>query len=256
MGWRERTAGHAIVTEVDFTLLSGLPKGVGFQALRHVEQTKPVSFIGTRDLGKNMAWPEGDDPFAEFAPDGISDYVEKVQVTAKAFCEAFDWLHGRMSELDPDFPIYGPSESVGELSLGMQIATLLECPVFSYLSDPDYLAEIACVSEPNSVVRVRCQVGPIHLRYEGGEVAAFLTTDNGPFGAIFNEFCDQTGVRKLEQSSEPGDQAMGFIAQELDRFVGVAIADPMHVTPDYQKEMSPIAQRTKKGGVKLLNNLT
>ena len=246
VSWGNRNAGHVVTTDADFTLLRRLPKGVGFQVLRH--KKKPAWFIGTRSLGKNMTWPKDEDPFAEISPDGAAKFIRTVQDSAKPFCAAFDWLHARMIPHVPD--IYGPSKLIGELSLGMQIATLLECPVFSYLSDPDYLAELACVNEPALVTRIRCQYGPFHLLYDGSAVESSSTINDGPAAEDFKALIKLPGVREMKKP--PTSQPTELLCKELNDFVGAAIADSTDITPNLD-DMAPIAQRTGSGDVKLLD---
>lgn len=251
MSSRDRDAGHVLCDEADFTRLRDLPAGVGFQVLRHGKGRKPAFFVGTRVL-RDMRWPKGDDPFAEFAPVGAPQFVQAAVATAAPFVRAFDWLHGRMSEIAPGYPVLGPAARVGELSLGLQIATLLGRPVLSYLSDADYDAELACVSEPDRVARVRCLYAGLHLLFDGGaEVQACAAVDHDNVQEFLRGVCSLPGVRKVRKPSGLTGATKSIGCEELDRFVGAPIADEMQITPDWRK-MVPVAQRTGTGEVKRL----
>src|SRR3954466_6733580 len=91
MGFRDRSAGHAVLGECDFARLDDLPKDVAFRAFLHRHKKQPIRFIGTRDSVKK--WPAAEDPFAEFAPPGSAEFVRLVGTTASSFCGAFDELY-------------------------------------------------------------------------------------------------------------------------------------------------------------------
>jgi hypothetical protein len=149
MGFRDRAAGHATLREGDFKQLENLPRPVAFQVRMFQDKEQKVWFVGTRNNLKK--WAKDDTPFCEFAPSGSPKFVKQAMETAAPFCKALDELCAFAKESLPgsQFVGYGPSRKIGELSLGLQMATLLGTRVFTFIDDDDPVeAILACVCEP------------------------------------------------------------------------------------------------------------
>jgi hypothetical protein len=270
MGFRDRAAGHATLRECDFKQLENLPKPVAFQVRMFQHKKQKIWFVGTRSNLKK--WPKDDTPFCEFAPSGSAHFVKLATETAAPFCKALDKLCALAKEAVPgsQFVGYGPSNKIGELSLGLQMATLLGTTVFTFIDDDDPVeAILACVCEPGRVVRARCEKAFVHLLFADGATSVCPVTNQGdipPNQAVYPEgvtsapvFDLDLVVERLAQISGvkrgrlPGDYSgwsKQLVSQELNTFVGAEIAEPDTVVPDYAR-MRLVAQRTAGGKVKL-----
>jgi hypothetical protein len=223
--------------------------------------------VGTR---KNLKkWGKEDDPFTEFASLGSPRFVKLATETAASFCKAFDALHAFAVEAFPDsqFTGFGPSSRVGELSLGLQMATVLGARVLSFIDDDDPdEAMLAAVCEPDRVVRARCEKLGVHLVFEGGVTTVAPLTKRGdtqasavPFpGAppvdlapVVGRLVTIPGVRAGEQPAHYFGWSKQLVSQELNAFVGTEIAEPDTVVPGYAS-MRVAAQRTASGKVKIM----
>jgi hypothetical protein len=270
MGWRNRAAGHAILEEADFAQLQDLPKPVAFQVRLLQTKQQQVWFIGTRVNLKK--WEKNDDPFSEFAPQGSPKFVKLAAETALSFCQAFDELHAWAKEALPDsqFTGYGPSKRIGELSLGLQMATVLGKRVFSFLDDDDPdEAILACVCDPGRIVRARCEKAGVHLLFENMTTTVSQMTNRGnvppiqvvypegftppppvDMGPVVDRLATITGVKKGQQPSDYFGWSKQLVSQELNAFVGAEIAEPDTVVPSYAN-MKLLAQRAAGGNIKL-----
>jgi hypothetical protein len=257
MSYRDRDAGHATLKEGDFKQLEKLPKPVAFQVRVFANKGQKVWFVGTRSNLKK--WAKDDTPFSEFAPSGSPKFVKLATETAAPFCQAFDELCACVRDALPgsQFVGYGPSKRIGELSLGLQMATLLGTRVFTFIDDDDPVeAILACVCEPGRVVRVRCEKAGIHLLFEGGATSVCPIAEGGTPadgfdpGRVVDRLARIPGVKK---GRRPGDYlgwSKQLVSQELNAFAGADIAEPDSVVPDYTR-MTLLAQRTAGGRVKL-----
>lgn len=257
MGWRDRAAGHAVLDEVDFTKLDQLPKVVAFQVWEFSHKKQKVWFIGTRSNVKK--WGKDDDPFVEFSPDGSAKFVQRVAETAASFCKAFDELHAFAKAKLPgsQFTGFGPCKKVGELSLGLQIATLLGTRVFSFIDDDDPVqAVLACVCEPDRVLRARCEKITAHLLYENGVTTVFVGkfySSSGvadPDADLVNRLAKIPDVRKGKLPKDyPFGHSKELVSKELNDFVGAEIAEADTVVPNYAN-MKVLLQRASGGKLK------
>jgi hypothetical protein len=192
--------------------------------------------------------------------------------TAAPFCKAFDELCTFAKESFPpgsQFVGCGPSKSIGELSLGLQMATLLGTRVFTFIDDDDPIqAILACVCEPGRVVRVRCEKAGIHLLFEDGatsvsnvtdpvvtpdpedDTAEFTPDSVTDLGPIVERLARLAGVKKGRPPSDTFGLSKKLVSEELNTFVGADVADPDTVVPEYAS-MRLVAQRTAGGKVKL-----
>jgi hypothetical protein len=225
MSWRSRVAAHVMLIEPNCAPLQALRSAVAFQLLSYSANDRSLWFIGTRS--DVQLWRNDDYPFAEFAPNGEARFGKLVARLAAPFCRAFDELFRQERASEPDRPFFGPSENVGELSLGLQIATLLGQPVLSMILDDDYGAALACITAPERVTRIRSAKLQMHLTFENGT---------------------------LETSSANGASPQGLIGQELDAFVGFHVSDPIGIVPPVNK-MRLIAQRCSGGRIQAASEL-
>jgi hypothetical protein len=269
MGFRNRTAGHATLQEGDFKCLENLPKPVAFQVRLFQHNERKIWFVGTR---KNLKkWVKDDTPFCEFAPAGNPKFVQLAMETAAPFCKAFDEICAFARESLPgsQYVGYGPSKKIGELSLGLQMATLLETRVLTFIDDDDpEEAILACVCEPGRVVRARCEKAGVHLLLEAGEVSFCPITGEGvppeqeadveefppgpviDLGLIVERLARIPGVKEGRLPSDTFGWSKKLVSEELNTFVGADIADPDTVVPEFAS-MRLLAQRTAGGMVKL-----
>jgi hypothetical protein len=253
--------------QADFTQLDTLPKPVALQVRLFQAKDRKVWFVGTR---KNLKkWGKEDDPFTEFAPLGSPRFVKLAVEAAASFCKAFDALHAFAVNALPDsqFTGFGPSSRVGELSLGLQMATLLGVRVLSFIDDDDPdEAVFAVVCEPGRVVRARCEKLGVHLLFEGGVTTVAPITKRGdPWASgltfpgaspvdlapLMGRLLAIPGVRAGEQPADYFGWSKQLVSQELNAFVGAEIAEPDTVVPGYAS-MRVVAQRTAGGKVKLM----
>jgi hypothetical protein len=269
MGFRDRAAGHATLQESDFKQLENLPKPVAFQVRMFQNKEQKVWFLGTRN--NLQKWAKDDTPFCEFGPSGCPKFVQLATETAAPFCKAFDELCACAKESLPgsQFVGYGPSKKIGELSLGLQMATLLGTRVFTFIDDDDPVeAILACVCQPGRVVRARCEKAGIHLLFEEGATSVCPITDQGvppdheadpeeftpapviDLRLIVERLARIPGVKHGRLSSDTFGWSKKLVSEELNSFVGADIADLDTVVPDYAS-MRLLAQRTAGGKVKL-----
>ncbi len=268
MGWRDRSAGHAILEEADFAALQDLPKSVAFQVRLFERKKKRVWFIGTRNNLRK--WEKNDDPFSEFAPLGSAKFIKKARESATSFYEAFDELCAFEKEtFGKGFSIFGPSKSVGELSLGLQIAKLLGKRVFTFIDDDDPLrAMLACIADPEGLVRIRCHKPPFHLLFERGTttVANMITDEDIQSHSTHNQeghilppidlrpyFERISQIPNVVVGERPADYAgwqKQLVSQELNAFVGYEIAEADSVVPSY-RGLKLLAQRAANGKTKI-----
>jgi hypothetical protein len=254
MGWRDRAAGHTILEQPDFTRLDALPKPVAFQARLFKTKTQQICFLGTRSNLKK--WEKNDDPFSEFAPDGSPKFVKLARETAASFCSAFDELHTFAKQTFPDsqFAGFGPSKRIGELSLGLQIATLLGATVLSFIDDDDPdEAILACVCEPGRLVRARCEKAGIHLLFTDGGTTVSQVTNRGASPVVQVNYAEGftpppivnlapmlervSAIPGVKRGKPPRDYtgwSKQLVSQELNAFVGSEIAEPDTVVPSYR----------------------
>lgn len=219
MSWRDRTAAHVTLREPEYARLEALPSDVAFQLLSYSANDRLLWFIGTRSDVE--LWRNDDYPFAEFAPNGAAQFVKLADSLAGPFCRAFDELCDEEDSSAPGRPFFGPSENVGELSLGLQIATLLGQPVLSMISDDDYGAAFACITAPEKISRIRSAKNDVHLTFENGRL----------------------------QTSSAGDiSPQDLVKQQLDAFVGFQVSEPIGIIPPVEK-MKLIAQRCSGGPI-------
>lgn len=270
MGWRNRAAGHVLLEQADFTRLGNLPKPVAFQ-VRQLQTKEPqVWFIGTRVNVKK--WEKNDDPFAEFAPRGSPKFVKLVAATAPSFCKAFDEIHAFAKEALPksQFTGYGPSKRIGELSLGLQMATLLGTRVLTFIDDDDPdEAVLACISEPGRMVRARCEKAGFHLLFENRTttVSQMAIRDNKPpvrvaypegftpptpvdVRPVMDRLAMIDGVKIGKWPKGYSGWSQQLVGQELDAFVGMEMAEPDTVVPSFAN-MKLLAQRAAGGKIKV-----
>ncbi|QEL16445.1 hypothetical protein [Limnoglobus roseus] len=271
MGWRDRAAGHAILEEPDCAQLEGLPKSVAFQVRLFRTKERKIWFIGTRANLKK--WEKNDDPFSEFAPAGNPRFVKQAAGTASSFCQSFDAIHDFARTLpDSQYAGYGPSKRVGELSLGLQLASILGTQVVSFVDDDDPTeAVLACVCEPGRVVRVRCEKAGFHLLFEKATTKASRMSNRGDVppvrllypagfsppppidaGPVVDRLAAIPGVRTGRQPKGYFGWSKQLVSQELNLFVGEEIADPDTVVPGYAG-MELLAQRAAGGKVKMFS---
>jgi hypothetical protein len=272
MGFRDRAAGHAVLKECDFSRLSDLPKDVAFRALLYRHKKLPIWFIGTRvNVDK---WPAGEDPFLEFAPPGSPEFVKLVGKTAASFCRAFDQLYEfgqKTFGKDGEYLDFGPSSAIGELSLGLQLATRLDCTVFSFIDDDDPVeANLACVCEPGRIVRIRCVKATFHFLFENGITTVSKYAKRRPMPAFkiispigftppppvdLNPVFKRMTRLPEVKAGRPIDDFLPFVKQvvseELNRFVGADIAVEDSVVPDFRK-MKPLAELLVGKKVKIM----
>jgi hypothetical protein len=270
MGWRDRAAAHAILEDAEFMQLQDLPKPVAFQVRLFQTKKLKVWFVGTRVNLKK--WEKDDYPFSEFSPLGSPKFVKLAAETAASFCKAFDELHAFAKEALPDsqYTGYGPSKRIGELSLGLQIATTLGKRVLSFLDDDDPAeAILACVCEPGRIVRARSEKAGIHLLFEKMATAVCQMTNRGnippvevdypegfappptvDLGPVVDRLAMIPGVKKSKQPTDYFGWSKQLVSQELNAFVGAEIAEPDTVVPSYAS-MKLLAQRTAGGKVKV-----
>lgn len=264
MGWRDRSAGHAVLEDANFTALQELPKPVAFQVRLFQRKKQKVWFIGTRS--NVTKWGQDDDPFSEFAPSGSAKFVKLAMASAASFCRAFDELFAIEKEVL--HPVFGPSKKVGELSLGLQIANLLGKRVFTFIDDDDPVqAILACTAEPDRIARIRCDKSAIHLVFGEGTTTVSRMTNLGnikvaypegytpppvvDMGPVFERLARISGVKKGKQPADYFGWDKQLVSQELNAFVGSEIAEPYTVVPSYTS-MKLLVQRTAGGKVRVL----
>lgn len=269
MGWRDRCAAHVLLDEGDFTQLDALPKTVAFQVRLFQTGDRNLWFIGTRANLKK--WGKTDDPFSEFAPLGSPKFAKLAADSATPFCLALDELCGFAKEFFSDSPFvgFGPCKKIGELSLGLQISTLVGKRVLTIIDDDDPVeAMFACACDSGRVIRARCEKAGIHLVFEGGETIVSQVTNRGnmpPHGAIppegfsptptidMSSVLDQLaripGVRKGSQPPDYVGWSKQLVSQELNAYVGANIAVPDTVVPSYST-MKLLAQRAAGNKIK------
>jgi hypothetical protein len=269
MGWRDRSAGHAVLEDADFTALQDLPKPVAFQVRLFQRKKQKVWFIGTRS--NVTKWEKDDDPFSEFAPSGSAKFVKLAMESAASFCRAFDELCAFEKEaFDPEFMSFGPSKKVGELSLGLQIASLLGKRVYTFIDDDDPMqAILACTAEPDRIARIRCDKSGIHFLFDDRTTTVSRMTNFGnippikvtyPEGhtpppvvdmaPVLERLARISGVKKGKQPADYFGWNKQLVSQELNVFVDAEIAEPDTVVPSYTG-MKLLAQRAAGGKVKV-----
>jgi hypothetical protein len=266
MGWRDRAAGHAILEEAGFARLEALPKTVAFQIRLFQHKKRKLWFLGTRSNLKK--WQVNDDPFCELAPAGSPEFVKLAAETAAPFCAAFDELHALAKEALPgsQYAGFGPSKKIGELSLGLQMATLLGTRVFSFIDDDDPCEAIfSCICEPGRVVRARSQKAGVHILFDGGTAAVsqvgkarkpsafravypegYTPPQLFDVGPVVDRLATLPGVKKGKKPKDYADWSKQLVSQELNAFAGADIAEPDTVVPSYAS-MKRLAQRTAGG---------
>lgn len=287
MSSRDRIAAHVVREGCDFTKLRSLPKPVAFQARLFEKKKDKVWWIGTRHGLKK--WTKKDDPFSEFAPDGSPKFVKLAKETASSFCETFDELHKILKKDAPgsQYIGYGPSKKLGELSLGLQIATMLGTRVLSFIvdDDPDE-AILICISEPERIVKIRCEKAGIHFHFESEATIvsavqepeigiaqpgrhdakyAIEIDDGAPCAdepnwaseskAIREKWLNSLAKLRAVSKGDPPTDYFGdpaeLISQELNAFVGSPITSLDTVIPDYSG-MVLLAQRAAGGELQIL----
>jgi hypothetical protein len=241
MSWRNRETGHLVSVEADFSRLADLPAGVGFRVYSRKFKQRTIWVIGTGTGPRGKKWNPGDHPFAEAAPLGSPQFIERIRELARPFCDVID----RLAALDarpaanPVTSGLPPAESrFGELSLGQQMTALLGVPVLSFLSDPDNGDELACINEPGAVRRIACQCAGLVLEFVGGVLEV-------------SPMCPATvaGIPKVRSAASPRPYNKfmhGLVVTEVDAFAGIGFADADQVLPSVG-ELPLLGERTSGG---------
>lgn len=239
MGWGDREAGYAILQAPHLERLAALPAGVGCRVFAYPKPDRPAWFITVATgMRPGRKW-NGSTAFGEPQPDGAPRYRRALRELAAPFVQAIDAL----AEEDG-----GPTSSrYAGLSLGLQLAALLEQPVFGYQSEVDYDEVAAHVTEPGGVRRIRAwrlSCG-LDLEYTSGRLRvcprvppvlrgiALVTAAREPFGRA--------------------DQPLWMCREELTQFVGQEISGPESVIPR-APELVLVAERRGNGQMTLLGD--
>lgn len=231
-----REAGHIILEEADFSQLANLPNEVGFRVYSRSFQSQTVWLVGTGKRLSNKKWDPGDHPFCEAAPNGSKTFVTRVQELAKPFCEAIDAITENNRLLGET--IGTKSWQIGELSLGQQIATILDIPVLSFISDEDNDDVLACIHEPGTVRRILCRRTELILEFADGIVSVSPECPEHLSGI--------TGVQSAVTPRQYENVMHEIAIDEIDAFVGEGFADPDQVLPGID-ELTLIGERNRNG---------
>ena len=215
-------------------------------------QRRTVWLIGTglSTGGKrwNPVWP-----FIEGNPVGSPASSEQVQELARPFCAAIDALaeHNRTLPRDqwPVNPLNGQqykplvgrtSQQIGELSLGLELSTLLGVPVFSFISDSDAGNELVCLTAPGEVRRACCQ-------REDGLVLEFVNRVVNVSPECPPALAGIAKVRSARpQRDHFGNELHEFVRAELNAYAGDGFADGENVLPEID-ELVLVGERTGTG---------
>jgi hypothetical protein len=250
MGWRDRAAGHVVLKEADWSQLEALPKDVAFQVREHSFAKRIIWLIGTRSNVKK--WNADDDPFAEFAPLGSPKFAKLAAASAPSFYGSFDtvndFVQEHVGENGP--PAFGRCKQIGELSLGVQLASLLNQKVLSLIDDED-VGSLVCISEPQRLVRIQCSILAFDLLFEKNVTTVTLATKNSKIdiSPVQKSLATIEGVKIAKRILDPMRPNL-FIPEQLNDFVGAKIAEAVTVFPDF-RELTLIAQRASGGKVRL-----
>jgi hypothetical protein len=259
MSWKNREGGHIVLSECDWSALKQLPKGVSVQVLRHENPTGVCYFIASRAI-HDTKWPKGEYAFAEFSPCGAPAYIKKVREKARVFCTAFDAIYHAepvqpinnplppgLSPMDAARLGFGPTQKIGELSLGLQMAFLLDTRVLSFIDDCDYDAEFACVNTPDGPERIHGVRLGVELLYEHGRVHAIRQP------RAFSDAVDAIrGIEGVTLAKTRSESEGRLVVTEIDRFVGRSVANPDGIIPP-EKTLTPVAERRGNGAIRLLS---
>jgi hypothetical protein len=251
MSWRNRETGHVVLEEADFSQLAKLPPGVGFRIYSRTFKGRPIWLIGTGTAPRGKQWDPGNHPFAEGSPNGSRTYISRIQQLAQPFCQAIDALAEENRKLPKDeWPIspltqkpFRPfvgrsSRQIGELSLGQQMATLLEVPILSFISDPDSDDELSCINEPGKVHRILYQRSQLVLEFVEGVLS--ISPECPEF------LLDIPNVRTAVPRRKYNDTMHGMVIKEIDAFAGKGFSDPDQILPGVE-ELSLIGERSRDG---------
>lgn len=218
MGWGDREAGYAVVQDPDIDRLADLPAGVGCRVFAYPNPDRPAWFLTVASgMRPGRKW-DGSTAFGEPQPDGSPRYRQTVRELAAPLVQAIDAL----AEEDG-----GPDSSrYAGLSLGLQLAALLDQPVFGYHSDVDFDEVAAHVMGPGEVRRVRaCRLScGLDLEYAAGRLRVYPRIP-GVLRGI-------EGVTAARKPFGRADQPLGMCREELARFAGAEVSGPESVIPE------------------------
>jgi hypothetical protein len=246
MSWRTREAGHIVLNETDFAPLSELPLDVGFQVYTRVFKRRTSWLIGTGCISAGKKWDPGGHPFAQAAPCGSKQFVQMAKKHVRPFYDVIGKVDSRTQSTAVNYftmkPVAhktaGSKIELGELSLGLQLATLLGVPVCSFLSDPDDDRELICLSEPASITRVVCRRAGLVLEFTKGILSVSPKCPES--------LAKIPGVRSARPIRRYPYPYHSMVVAEINMYAGKKYADPDQVLPDV-KNLGLIGERRTGG---------
>ncbi len=232
MGWGDREAGYAVLRDPDIDRLAALPDGVGCRVFAYPKPDRPAWFITVASgMRPGRKW-DGNTAFGEPPPDGAPRYRRALRELSAPFVQAIDALAGE--DGGPD------SSRYAGLSLGLQLAALLDQPVFGYHLDVDYDEVAAHVTEAGEVRRIRAwrlSCG-LDLEYAAGRLRVYPRVP-----AVFRGI---GGVAAARTPFGSADQPLWMCREELTRFAGREVSGPESVIPPVA-ELGLVAERQSNG---------